>query len=68
MAISWKAESSWMPGGGGLEMDPWPVAESEVDGGFWLEEDWAGELLGEGTHLVGHRPAGITAKVGRHMS
>lgn len=68
MAIVWKAESSWMPGGGGWGMDQRPVVESEVDGRFWLKEDWAGELLGEGTHLVGHRRAGIAAKVSRHMS
>lgn len=34
MAISWKAKSSWMPGGRGLEMDRRPVVESEVDAGF----------------------------------
>lgn len=67
MAISWKAASSWRPGGGDLEMDQRPVLESEVAGGFWLEEDRTGELLGEGTHLVGHRLAGITAKVSGHM-
>ena len=63
MAILWKVGRPGM--GFGRQRQ---VVESEVDGGVWLEEAWAGELLREGTHLVGHRPAGITAKVSRHVS
>ena len=45
MAISWKPESSSMPGWGGWGVfgDPRPAVESEVDGGVWL--GWGGRIV-----------------------